>query len=328
MKPIDTKAICLIFLTVTVFISAAFAVAAQEKQPASEKAAVVNGTIISKDDYNRELKLYIDRIGSRGRQISEAQIAKIKIEILDSLIDRELLFQESQKIGIKVDMQEISAEVDVIRQRFATEEEFKTALTRMNLTEVALQLRIKQRLAIQKAIDVKIGNTIVIKDEESKKFYDTHPRYFKQPEEVRARHILIKLAPEADEAQKVEAQKKIKAVQQKLRDGEDFAKVAKDFSEGPSSINGGELPAFKRGDMVKPFEDAAFALKSNEISDVVQTRFGYHIIKVVEKKPERTIGYEEIKKQLTAYLKQQKINQEVSSYLNELRKTAKIEKFI
>ncbi|MGD2272365.1 MAG: peptidylprolyl isomerase [Desulfobacterales bacterium] len=328
MKITDTKATGLVFFAVGTLILAAFAASAQEKEPALEKAAVVNGTVISKDDYNRELKLYIDRIVSRGKQISDAQFAKIRVEILDSLIDRELLFQESQKIGINVDIREISDEVNVIRQRFPTEEEFNTALTRMNLTEDALQSRIKQRLAIQKTIDVKIGNTVVVKDEESKEYYDTHPRYFRQPEEVRARHILIKLAPEADEAQQVAAQRKIKTVQQKLRDGEDFAKVAKNLSEGPSSVNGGELPAFKRGEMVKPFEDAAFALKSNEISDIVQTRFGYHIIKVVEKKPERTIGYEEIKTKLTAYLKQQKINQEVSSYLNELRKTAKIEKFI
>jgi len=198
----------------------------------------------------------------------------------------------------------------------------------MDLTEATLKVQIKQRLAIQKLIDKQIADKIVITAVESKQYYTANPQLFKQSGEIRASHILIKLDPSADDAKKAEALTKIKLIQQKLRNGEDFAELAKTSSEGPSSVKGGDLGFFKRGNMVKPFEDAAFALEPNEVSEIVQTRFGYHIIKVVEKKPERTIGYEEIQKRLEEHLKQKKVQEEVGLYLIELRKTAEIEKLI
>jgi peptidyl-prolyl cis-trans isomerase C len=306
----------------------AVAVSAEEKQPAPEKAAVVNGTVITKKEYNRELNQYVGRMASEGKQISEPQLAKIKIQILNSLIDRELLYQQSQKAGILVEAQKVEDEIVSIKQRFPSEVEFNNALAGMDLSEVTLRLRINQRFAIQKLIDNKIGDSLAVTDKESKDYYTSNPQLFRQPQEVRARHILIKLVPEADEAQKAEAQKKIEMIQQKLKNGGDFTELAKEFSEGPSSVSGGDLGFFRRGQMVKPFEEAAFALKANEVSDIVQTRFGYHIIKIVEIKPEGTISYEEIKQRLDEYLKQKKLQEEVALYLNELKKTAKIEKFI
>jgi len=327
MKIAYAKPICLIF-TIILLTTVAAAVSADEKQPALEKAAVINGTIITKNEYNRELNLHIDRITREGRQINDSQLANLKAEILDSLINRELLYQESQKTGTIVQLQEMMNEVTAIKKRFPSEDEFKKAISNMNLTEAILKAQIKKRLAIKKLIDKKIADKIVVTAVESKQYYTANPQLFKQPGEIRASHILIKLDPAADDAKKAEAQTKIKMIQQKLRNGEDFAELAKTSSEGPSSVNGGDLGFFKRGQMVKPFEDAAFALKPNEVSEIVQTRFGYHIIKVVEKKPERKIGYEKIKKRLEEHLKQRKVQEEVGLYLIELRKGATIEKLI
>ena len=327
MKTTYAKPICMI-ITIILLTTVAAAVSADQKQPALEKAAVINGTIITKNEYNRELNLFIDRMTREGRQINDSQLTNLKAEILDSLINRELLYQESQKTGIIVPPQEMTNEVTAIKQRFPSEDEFKKAISNMNLTEATLTAQINKRLAIKKLIDKQIADKIVITAVESKQYYTANPQLFKQPGEIRASHILIKLDPAADEAQKAEAQTKINMIQQKLRNGEDFAELAQKSSEGPSSVNGGDLGFFKRGQMVKPFEDAAFALETNEVSEIVQTRFGYHIIKVVEKKPERKVGYEEIKKRLEEHLKQRKVQEEVGLYLIELRKGAEIEKLI
>lgn len=327
MKITYAKPICIIF-TIILLTTVAAAGSADEKQPALEKAVVINGTIITKNEYNRQLNQFTDRITREGRQINDSQLVKLKAEIMDSLINRELLYQQSQKTGIVVQPQEMMNEVKAIKQRFPSEDEFKKAISGMDLTEATLKVQIKQRLAIQKLIDKQIADKIVITAVESKQYYTANPQLFKQSGEIRASHILIKLDPSADDAKKAEALTKIKLIQQKLRNGEDFAELAKTSSEGPSSVKGGDLGFFKRGNMVKPFEDAAFALEPNEVSEIVQTRFGYHIIKVVEKKPERTIGYEEIQKRLEEHLKQKKVQEEVGLYLIELRKTAEIEKLI
>jgi len=127
---------------------------------------------------------------------------------------------------------------------------------------------------------------------------------------------------------KSEAKEKIKTIQLKLKKGEGFATLAKEFSEGPSKNNGGDLGYFQRGQMVKSFEDVAFALRTEEVSDIVETQFGYHIIKVEDKKPEKTIGYKDVKDDLAQHLKQEKTKQEVNKYIQKLREKSKIEKFL
>ena len=327
MKSLITKSTCLV-LTVILLTAAIATVSADQKQPAPEKAAVVNGTVITKEQYNLELNQLMERLAREGRRINDSQLATLKTELLDSLINRELLYQESQKKGIVIQPQETMKEIAAMKQRFPSEDAFQQALATRNLTEAVITAQVERGLAIQKHIDQQIADKIVVSATESKQYYDANPQLFKLPGEVKASHILIKLDPAADETQKAEARKKIEKIQQKLKNGEDFAELAKTSSEGPSSVNGGDLGFFRRGQMVKPFEDAAFALKPNEISEIVQTRFGYHIIKVFEKKPEKKITYEEIQSRLEEHLKQKRVQEEVGVYLIELRKSAKIEKLI
>ena len=113
-----------------------------------------------------------------------------------------------------------------------------------------------------------------------------------------------------------------------MKKGEDFATLAKTYSEGPSGPKGGELGYFRRGQMVKPFEEAAFSLQPNETSGIVETQFGYHLIKVSDKKPAKKMAYAEVKDRLGEHLKNQKRDSEASAYIETLRKDAKIEKFL
>ena len=318
-----------IYLTtgLTLLLVSALTFAANKKAP-GDKIAVVNGVIISQGEFDRELDFFVRRAAPEGQQLPELQLVKIKNDVLESLIDREVLFQESQKKGIEVKADEISDQLKKIKQRYPDETQFAEMLKGIGLTESDVQTQIKRGMAIQQLIDKEVGDKVKISDEESKQYYDTHPEFFKQPEQVNASHILIKVDENASEAQKAEARKKIQEVQQKLQKGEDFATLAKTYSEGPSAPQGGNLGYFRRGQMVKPFEDAAFKLKPGETSDIVETRFGYHLIKVVDKQPEKTLAYAEIKDRLNELLKKQKLETEVDVYIDNLRKDAKIEKFL
>jgi peptidyl-prolyl cis-trans isomerase C len=260
--------------------------------------------------------------------MGDVQLLAIKGQVLETLISRELLYQEGQKKGIKVEKERLEAEYEGLKQRFPSEEEFKNRLSSMKISETEVKSQIERGLLIQELIDKQIAQKVVVPEKEVKGYYDSHPDSFRKPEQVRASHILIKVDPKADESQKAAARKKLEEIRRRLLKGEDFVTLAREFSEGPSKVKGGDLGYFGRGQMVKPFEDAAFALEIGELSDVVETRFGYHLIKVTGKNPETTVAYADIKERLQKYLKDEKVQQEVGVYVEELKTKAKVERFL
>ena len=120
---------------------------------------------------------------------------------------------------------------------------------------------------------------IAVSEADARAYFDAHPDEFKMPERVHASHILVKVDPNASDASKAESRKKLEGIKARLDGGEDFAKLAEENSDCPSSAKGGDLGFFTRGQMVAPFEEAAFALNPGDTSDVVETRFGFHLIK-------------------------------------------------
>jgi peptidyl-prolyl cis-trans isomerase C len=314
-----------VFLGLLLAVAAAAPGFAQSESAAPETAAMVNGKPITRKALDREVKLFRGRSEREGRPITDLQVPILQRRILDHMIDQELLYQQSVKEGIQVTSDAVDEHYAGVVSRFPSESDFKKAIEQMDITEPEIKLQIQRGLAIQKLIDDLIVSKIVITESETRSYYDQNPEQFNQPEQVKASHILIKVAPDAEEAQKAEARKKIDAVRKKLDDGEAFDKMAREYSEGPSRDNGGDLGYFSRGQMVKPFEDAAFALEPGKVSGVVETPFGYHLIMVFDKKPGGMMAYADVKERLGQHLKQQKTQSEVETYLNGLKQGAKIE---
>jgi peptidyl-prolyl cis-trans isomerase C len=168
-------------------------------------------------------------------------------------------------------------------------------------------------------VESEIAQNVIVLEEESRQYYDDHPEYFSQPEQVRASHILIVVEDWSVLSQKEEALRKIKEIQQKLDAGGDFGTLAREFSEGPSSTQSGDLGFFGRGQMVKPFEYAAFDLQPGEMSDVVETTYGFHLILCTDRRDEVKIPYKYMKERIDNYLKQTKIVDEVDVLLERMR---------
>jgi peptidyl-prolyl cis-trans isomerase C len=289
---------------------------------------VVNGTVITQAELDSQMKIVIDRLRASGRLPDVSQLDQIRSQVLENLIARELLYQESQKKGIKISEEELNKQLINVKAQFPNEAEFNNALTRMNLTEANIKEKLQRDLALKKLIEDEVAPKVTVSDSDIRAFYENNPETFKQPERVKASHILIKVDPKADASQKAEAQKKIDSVQAKLQKGEDFGALAKEYSEGPTGPKGGDLGYFTRGQMVKPFEEAAFAMKPGEVSGMVETRFGYHLIKVTDKTPEGTMPYDDVKERLAEFLKQQKIQEEINVYVKRLEEKSKIERFV
>jgi len=302
-------------------------VLAEKKEDPNQPVAKVNGETITRAELDRSLTAVRQRAAMSGRSLSNEQLSKLKSQTLERLIGAELLYQESQKEGIKIDEEQVQKEFEKWKKRFPSDADYKKVLKELHVTETDVKDGIKKSLCIRKFVDEKFKEKTKIPDKEVKAFYDQHPDFFKQPEQVKARHILIKVAPDAKESEKEEALKKIKGIQEKQKGGKDFAELAKEYSEGPTASKGGELGYFKREQMAKPFSDAAFALEPGQVSDVVKTRYGYHLIKVEEKKPASTAPYESVKEIFAQYLKQQKMTEEIKTYVDKLKEESKIELF-
>jgi peptidyl-prolyl cis-trans isomerase C len=299
---------------------------AGQPEPMVDKLAVVNGVVITKVDFDRKLHQVKQHMLRRGQEISDERLAEIKTDVLETMINEELLFQESRNKGITVDHEAVATDLKRIKKGFVTDADFKKYIAESGLTEAELQSDIERGNVINKLIDEQITALIVIPDQEIKTFYDTHPDSFKKSEQVRASHILIKVDSQAEPSVKAEKKAKLKNIQKRLKAGEEFAVLAREFSECPSKTNGGDLGYFGRGKMVKPFEDVAFKLKKGEVSDIVETRFGYHLIKVTDKRPASVLEYEDVKDKIGQYLKQEKTATQLKSYIEALRKKAVIER--
>lgn len=299
--------------------------AADKKQPSADKIAVVNGAVITRSEFDRAVSFARQRALQMGKPLDDA---RLKERMLKQLVGSALLYQESEKEGIKVDQKAVDERLEQWKKRFPNEEEYKKALSNLNLSLPQMKEDIKRGMTIEKLIVKRFVDKTTIPEKEIKAYYESHSNLFKQPEQVQASHILIKVEPKAKESEKEDALKKIKEVQEKQKKGDDFAKLAKEYSQGPSNAKGGDLGFFKRGQMVPAFEEVAFKLKPGEVSEIVNTRFGYHLIKVVDKKPESTVPYEEIKERIGQYLKQEKVQKEVKQLVDNLRKETKVETFL
>lgn len=189
-------------------------------------------------------------------------------QVLDGLIAEKIVDAEAKKEGIEVTDEEIEEEIEKIKEESGGEEGFNQLLQYYGYDQEEFEENIATNIKIKKLV----GDDISISDEEMEEYFEQNKEQFGQEEQVRARHILVE---DEDEAQDI---------QDKLANGEDFEELAKEHSKDGSSQAGGDLGFFPRGQMVKEFEEVAFTLDTDEISDIVETEHGYHIIKVEEKK--------------------------------------------
>jgi len=259
-----------------------------------------------------------------ARGSSKLQPQQLAQQAMERAMDSLLLSQEAKRRGIKPDMAKVDQQMQSLEKQVGGEEKFKAMLAQSGTTPEMYRNAMVQMDLINAMIKKDIEPKVKVTDADIQKFYDDNPKYFQKPEEVKARHILIKVPKDATPEQKAEAKKKAEALQKRAAKGEDFATLAKENSEGPSAKDGGELGYFNQKQMVKPFADAAFALKPGQVSDVVETRFGYHVIKVEDRKPAGKVPLSEVKDRIKQSLQQQKTAEIVRGILSDLQKDAKV----
>jgi len=289
-------------------------------------AAKVNGVGIKAVTLDAAVNNFIENQKMYGVTVKDEEKDRLKKSILNELISAELLYQASQKAGLGDLSKKVDAELEGIKKGFGSDQEFEKALKGRGIEIKDLKEDVKKGVYINTYLDKNVFSKLSpVTEAEKKQEYDSNKDKLNVPDEVSASHILIKAGEKATPEEKQKAKEKIDALRARAMSGEDFAKLAKENSEDSSASNGGDLGSFGKGQMVKPFEDVAFSLEKGQISPVVETQFGYHIIKVADKKAAHILTYEEVSNDIEKFLMNKHKRDEVGKITEVLKKGAKIE---
>ena len=319
MKKIFTLILCLMMTVSLIGCSA------------DKKAvAIVNGQDITLGNYEKLLALNKSSMESYyGANIWSQEVEKgktyedmLKEMVLQTMIGSEIIYQQAEKEKVAPTEKQIQEQIDSFNETIKGDEEYKAELKKMGINEKFLKFQFARDLA-NTNLQKKFEEDTKISEADMKKYYEDNKSDF-YIDTVTASHILLKTVDdngkELSEEKQKEAKKKAEEALAKVKAGEDFVSVAKEYSQDSSASNGGELGTFGRGKMVTEFENAAFAMKPGEISDIVKTQYGYHIIKVTDR-VDKQETYDEVKNQIKTTLAGEKYTE----YVEKLKKDSKVE---
>ncbi len=289
-----------------------------EKLTTAEVDAMLEGQMasISKQvppEQMEQVKAQLEQMKGKWRQ-----------QLSDYFIQKTVLSQEADKKKIAVSDDEVNAQLKEYEQQIPPGTKLEDVLKQQGVSIEKLKGDIRNILKAKKLMDSQITAGTPPTEEEIKNYYDVNKSKFDEPEKVHARHILLKASATDNETVKKAKKAKIDDIRKKLVAGGDFAKIAQESSDCPSKAKGGDLGTFGKGQMVKPFEDAAFGQKVNEIGPVVETQFGYHIIQAQEHIPAKTQTLDQVKPEIIKSLQEQSKQKAIKDYIDGLTKQATI----
>lgn len=296
-------------------------------------AVTVNGVDITEDEVQKIVQPQLEKMAQQNKQLppafAQAFEKQIRQQILDKMVVIQLLDEKVKESNIVIADEEVTTQIQQIaaaQKQPLSIDELKNIIASQGYAFDDWKNEIRKQLGQQKLFQSQFPENINITEEDAKKHYDENPAQFETKEQVRASHILI--TPKADAAdpnqEKVKAKTKAEDLLKQIKEGADFAALAKANSDCPSAAQGGDLNFFGKGQMVPPFEQAAFAMETGKVSDIVETRFGYHIIKVTDRKEAGTTSFEQAKAGLIQQLAQKKQAEMTNKYIDSLKAAANI----
>ncbi|HUK82553.1 MAG TPA: peptidylprolyl isomerase [Verrucomicrobiae bacterium] len=302
------------------------ATSAVATQGTNQVVARVGDDLITSKELDFAMQGLRMQMARRGSSVPPGMMVQFQHDMLEELISRELVLQEGRAHPPADIDDKVKKQVTAVQARFGGEEAMLKALQDSGVTKDEYLGRLHDEIIIQYTLDELVEREVKVKPEDVKDFYDKNPDKFVMPETVRASHILVRVPSGASDEVKSNKLVQIKAARSLVVGGDKFADIAKKVSEDPgSAAQGGDLGYFQRGQMVPEFDQAAFSLKTNEVSDIITTQFGYHIIVVTDRKPAGERSFDDVKSDIEKYLTTAKGRDVVQQHVKELRDKAKVE---
>lgn len=297
-------------------------------------AVTVDGAAITEGQIEARIKPQLEKMAQNAKlpptfvQNYKKQIRQLALE---RMIVEQLLDQKVEAAGIVVTEEEVTDRIKQIasqQQPALSLEQFKAIVEAYGASFDQVKQQLRKELAYNKIMQAQFAGRINITEDDARKYYDENRAKFRMPEQVRASHILIKpntTGPGVDPNEaKAQARAKAEDLLKQIQSGTDFATLAKAFSDCPSGAKGGDLGFGQKGTWVAPFEKAAFALNVGQVSDIVETQFGYHIIKVTDHKDSDVRTFEQAKDDIIKMLTQKKQAELMKEYIDSLKAEANI----
>lgn len=318
VDPVAARKRAILGLVAAVVIGGAATAIAYYADAYTGAVAKVDGARVTKAEYERQLDLTrrsyaarfnVDFNSAQGRQME----ADLKTGLMNQLVERELIRQEGKRRGVVAPDAAVQAKIADIKKGFKSDADFQERLKANGTDAAGFERQVRDMVEVEQVVNAVTAEAKVSEDE-VRRYYDQNRKMYDRPQEVRARHVLVK-----DEAT-------IKLVEKKARAGEDFGALAKEYSEDPGSKDeGGDLGYFGRGKMVGEFEDAAFSTPPGQLSKLVKTKFGWHLLKIEDRKAPRTQPFAEVREEIRQNLLAERRRAAFTTWLQDRKAHAKIE---
>jgi len=278
---------------------------------AGKYVATVDGEGIYFNDFNRILKRDMDIMGG-ATPMKKDEAKRLREEILNKLVDEKIMLLRAQKLSLSVNDEELCQGIEEIKKDYP-DGGFDKVFTGGKLDYNIWKEELRKRLIIEKLIQRDVNSVITVIENEAFEYYQNHSEKYISGERVHVAQIVVRNRKEAED------------ILERLKNGENFVRVAKEVSTGPEGVRGGDIGVFGRGIMPDSFDNAVFSLSSGKISNVVKTPYGYHIFKVLRKDGAEKIGFSEAKNGIISELYREKRECEYMRWLKKLRSEAVIE---
>jgi len=298
----------------------------------SAAVATVNGVAIKQDEVDAYISFILVQDPEGTANLSEGEMADLEVNIIDSLLVVKLLEQYAEENGIIVAQGEIDEQMDAIIASYPSESDFESDLKAKDIDKGFLEYELKSQI-LRTKIYTDVTASIITTEELTKEYYDENREaLFVIPSRVRVSHILSifpwveDTSLEENDQAKENTKEKIEFVEEQLENGAEFGDMAREYSDDTAtSVDGGDLGFITEGQMVEEFEKTAFSLEVGEVSDIIETQFGYHILKVFDREEGRIQEYDEVKDDLSVYLSELKKAEKWEEFIMELIDNAEIE---
>jgi peptidyl-prolyl cis-trans isomerase SurA len=289
--------------------------------------ARINNEIITYSDLEEASAPYIAAIETNlSDSEREEKIRELKKDILETLIEEKLIIDKAKSMNITVTEEEIDEAIEEVKKRHSLNDlQFHQLLEQQETTWEEYRENIKNQILLTRALNYEVRSKVELNESEAQEYYKKHRSEFLLPEDVKARQIFIQCPPDADPTERQRAETEAQYIHKLLLEGGDFAQLAKKYSQDPSADKGGDLGYIKKGELIESLEKVLFEMKEGEISPVIKTNRGFHILKVEEKRINRIKPFSEVKDTIMDKLFKKKLADRQQQWIEEIKKDSFVE---